>query len=534
MRAVALLCAALAGCTGSISELTPLRPGDGEAHQGATRPRVCAEGERDVAGPRLLRRLSREELDASLRDVFGLDPSWGGPTVPPDPASPDGYTNHADLLRVNEPYATQLAETAEGVGALVADREGCADRACVERFIDVVGRRAYRRPLTEPERARYLALADQASGPHAAVRWAATAMAQSPHFLYRSELGAPGDGVATLDGWELATALAYTLTGAPPGDALLDRAESLTDPEVRRAVARELAFDADGAPRPAFAAQVVRFARGWLGLAALDNLGKRPDVYPDWSVAVRAAMADEVERFLRRVLLEERGSVRDLLTSRRTELDPVLAGYYGWGGEGVVERPDGWGAGVLSLGGVLAIGATNVATSPTQRGHFVRARVLCEEIDPPPPGVGNVPEPTAFETTRERYERIHASDAFCQGCHRMMDPIGFGLEHLDAAGRYRADEAGFSIDDTGAIHDRDPSVAPREFEGPEALASLLADDPNSARCVGSFAASHALGLSRADAECLSSSALDALVAERPLVDLWIELATTPHFDRRAL
>jgi len=520
-------------CTGCDYTIDPLRPGP-VLEEGTTRPRVC-NGGRDIAGPRLLRRLSREELEASVRVVFELDrASWGGPTVPPDPASPDGFTNHADLLRVNEGYATQLRESAERVGEIVAERDGCDGPGCFEVFLDTVGRRAYRRALTAEERARFLALAEAAGDNVEAIRWASAAMIQSPHFLYRSELGAASDGVARLDEHELATAMAFSLTGASPDDALLDRAHELTSVDGRRALALELAFDETGAPRPAFEEQVLRFARGWLGLAALDNLGKSGERFPQWSSDVRASMRGEVDRFLRRVLFEERGNVQRLLTSRETELDATLVSYYGWGAEGVAERPDGWGAGVLALGGTLAIGATNVASSPTQRGHFVRTRVLCEHIDPPPPDIGSIPEPTEAETTRERYESIHAGDPFCQGCHRMMDPIGFGFEHFDAAGRYRALENGFEIDASGAIHDRDPAVAPRTFDGAAGLAALLADDPATARCVGSFATSHAYGLSRHDAECLASSALDELAGDAPLIDLYVELVTTRHFAERAL
>ncbi|MBX3270539.1 MAG: DUF1588 domain-containing protein [Sandaracinaceae bacterium] len=532
MRGASIVLALLlAGCVGRLEDLTPRRPAP-RVPDGETRPRVCAPGARDVAGPRLLRRLTREELEASVRAVFDLDrDAWRGPRLAPDPASGDGYTNHADRLRVNEAYALQLREVGEEVGAIVAARAGCAETSCAEAFVARVGRRAYRRPLTDAERARYRELVAVAGD--AAIEAVVAAMIQSPHFLYRSELGAPDGREARLDGYELATALAYTFTGAPPDDALLERAPSLTDRDTRARVARELALDDAGRPRPAFAAEVLRFARGWLGLASLDNLGKRPDRFPAWTPEVREALGREVDAFLTRVLLEERGTVAELLSSRTTTLDPVLAAYYGWGAPGLAERPEGWGAGVLALGGVLAVRATNAATSPTQRGHFVRTHVLCDPIEPPPPDLPPIPEPTDARTTRERYERLHAEDEFCQGCHRLMDPIGFGFERLDADGRLRALDNGFSIDDSGAIESLDEGGPARPFVGADELAALLAADPAAARCVGSFGATYAYGLSRADAECLASGALDA-VEERPLVELFLELALTRHFERRAL
>ena len=46
-------------------------------------------------------------------------------------------------------------------------------------------------------------------------------MLQSPHFLYRTELGAEG---APLDGYEVASKLSFWLLGTTPSDALLDAA----------------------------------------------------------------------------------------------------------------------------------------------------------------------------------------------------------------------------------------------------------------------------------------------------------------------
>ena len=42
--------------------------------------------------------------------------------------------------------------------------------------------------------------------------------------------------------------------------------------------------------------------------------------------------------------------------------------------------------GLLSHGSVLSQGAKFADSSPTQRGIFVRNRLLCQEIPPPPPG----------------------------------------------------------------------------------------------------------------------------------------------------
>ena len=64
--------------------------------------------------------------------------------------------------------------------------------------------------------------------------------------------------------------------------------------------------------------------------------------------------------------------------------------------------------------------------------------------DPPPPAPPNVPQLSRLAdkpiTTRERL-RAHQEEAQCASCHRKIDPIGFGLENFDAAGKWRTTEA---------------------------------------------------------------------------------------------
>jgi hypothetical protein len=78
-------------------------------------------------------------------------------------------------------------------------------------------------------------------------------------------------------------------------------------------------------------------------------------------------------------------------------------------------------------------------TSPTERGLFVREHFLCQIVPPPPAGV-NTTLPAVMEdkpmSNRDRLA-IHLSNPSCAACHRLVDPIGFGLEQFDAIGRFR-------------------------------------------------------------------------------------------------
>lgn len=155
-------------------------------------------------------------------------------------------------------------------------------------------------------------------------------------------------------------------------------------------------------------------------------------------------------------------------------------------------------SGLLGQASFLTSNAGPVETSPTARGIFIREQLLCQHIPNPPPGVNTqVPEPTA-ERPLARRQRMqsHVENPTCASCHRLMDPIGFGLENYDAVGRWRDKEAiefevpgprgkpsnktiELPIDGTGEI----AGLANSAFSEPKAIGRLLADSRACQECV---------------------------------------------------
>ncbi len=110
-------------------------------------------------------------------------------------------------------------------------------------------------------------------------------------------------------------------------------------------------------------------------------------------------------------------------------------------------------AGILTTPGYLALHAYPGKTSPALRGLFVRKRLLCQDIPPPPAGVDTtLPELPEGElvTTRELVA-LHQESETCAACHRLMDPIGLGLEEFDAIGAHRTTENMLDIDPSGEL-----------------------------------------------------------------------------------
>jgi len=101
---------------------------------------------------------------------------------------------------------------------------------------------------------------------------------------------------------------------------------------------------------------------------------------------------------------------------------------------------------------VLASTAHSDQTSPIRRGLLIRRNFLCEDLPPPPPFAGGVPEVDSTATTRDRFA-AHTANPVCAGCHRYIDDLGFGLERFDAVGRWREQEHGAPIDPSGNLND---------------------------------------------------------------------------------
>ena len=87
---------------------------------------------------------------------------------------------------------------------------------------------------------------------------------------------------------------------------------------------------------------------------------------------------------------------------------------------------------------------------------------------------------------REQLEQ-HRNDPTCAACHSMMDPIGLGLEHYDAIGRYRDVDAGQIIDATGVL------PTGEAFDGGLEMVELLAGSEDFISCAASKTLTYALG-----------------------------------------
>lgn len=477
-RCIGVLAAAhvLIACTGNLG--SPAGAGGDGVVGGNTRD-VTFACKSDTPAAGAMHRLSRTQYENTVHDLLEaelpghMQDTWTAvslafASLPADTiaktapfATMDQAVSqqHVDTyFAISQAVAQALTADDARISALLACASGEDDAACVERFVRRFGKRAFRHTLREDEY-QYLASVYATSGIDAdGLRDIIVVALNAPQFLYRVELGnaeaGQHDDVITLSSAELATRLAYHFWQSMPDDALLELAESGgLDSEQGYAQAVE---DIMADPRTEQSLRV--FVREWLhldDLRPLDSLVGDPvfDAFAGEdspSPQLREDMiAEVVDSFIFHMKRDD--SYADFFSSPYSfAKSDELAGLYHsekWDGEaGEPPRfPVGERAGLLTRAALLATGSAK--TRPIIKGVFVRERILCDSVPPPPANATTIPaELTTKMSTREVVEALtEQPKSTCATCHtQLINPLGFATENYDALGRVRSAEVLFS------------------------------------------------------------------------------------------
>ena len=274
-----------------------------------------------------------------------------------------------------------------------------------------------------------------------AIREPLAVIMASPGFLYLIEPGPEsGSGMARreLNDEELAVRLSYFLWSTSPDEQLLSSARrgDLRQPAKLLWHANRM-LDDDRADE-----FISRFAHQWLGMERLDFFQFDVKQYPEFDESVKHAARKEVYQTIRLILNEDR-PLADLLNPNYLVVNDLMADYYGIedvkGSEfRKVAIPDGLNrGGLLAMAAILAMGSDGTRSSPVERGAWVMRKLL---NDPPPPAPANVPQLSRLSgklLSPREIQQAHMEELQCAQCHRKIDPIGFGMQNFDAAGKWR-------------------------------------------------------------------------------------------------
>jgi Protein of unknown function (DUF1592)/Protein of unknown function (DUF1588)/Protein of unknown function (DUF1587)/Protein of unknown function (DUF1585)/Protein of unknown function (DUF1595)/Planctomycete cytochrome C len=373
---------------------------------------------------------------------------------------------------------------------------------CARQILTPLARRAYRRPPTAEEIATLLSFFEKGraeNGFDDGIELALRLVLSSPQFLVRGErepaTARAGQAYAISD-LELASRLSFFLWSSIPDDDLIALAAKgrLSQPAVLEQQVKRMLAD------PRSEALVSNFAQQLLYLRNLPATVPDGLFYPNWDDELRQSLKRESELFFDSIIREDRDIV-DLLTADYTFVNERLARHYGipniYGSRfrRVTLPPElDYRRGLLGKGSFLAVTFTqNFRSSPVKRGAWVLENILGT---PPPEPPANVPalEETKGDgrplTLREQMT-LHRTQQPCAGCHKIMDPIGFALENLDADASWRTKQGG---DGGMAIDAKVKLFDGQEVDGPSELrAALLRYSPQFVRMFIEKMMTYALG-----------------------------------------
>ena len=463
-----------------------------------------ARADAPAAGPVAMRRLTQEQYRQIITDIFGSTVSLGV-RFEPDVRDAGLLAVGAGQVSVTAAGLEQYDTMARSIARQVVDEKHrdllipCKpasatqpDDACAKLFIGKVGKLLFRRPLTDHELTAEVAAANAAAVKvkdfYNGLGLSLAGLLEAPQFLFRQEVvEADPDhaGSFRLNAYSKATRLSFFLWNSAPDPELLaaaDKGELNTDSGLKKQVDRMLAS-------PRVETGVRAFFSDMLAFDGFNTLAKDTTLYPKFTSNV---LSDAQEQTLRTIidhLLVQKADYRDLFTTHKTFLTPLLASIYRVQAsfpEGVLapwvpyEFPkDTPQAGILTEASFVGLHSQPGRSSATVRGKALREVLLCQKV-PDPPGnvnfnlVQDVNNPN-LKTARQRL-KAHATEATCSGCHKIMDPVGLALENFDTIGGYRAMENGTPIDASGELDGM-------KFADVEGLGKAVHDDPATGNCI---------------------------------------------------
>jgi len=420
-----------------------------------------------VSTPRVAR-LSRQQWSNTVRDLLQLadisdiDSSVSGDAL-------IGFDDQADALYVTEQLRSQLFDASEkladkvtgdatALAKLVPANAPTDAAGKAKAFITAFGQKAFRRPLTDAEVTTHVALFNQ--GPtlypsvdafKAGASLVIQAMLQSPHFLYRLELGSAAKGATkvALSDYEVASKLAFALTNTMPDDTLLAAAAAgkLHDSASVMAQATRLADSTRGTVGlNNFNLQVYR-------LGTYDGIMRDATIFPDFTTATPAAMKAEVLQFLEWAFANGKG-IKDFYTTPTGFVNSALAPIYGVSGKfssgtdmlTKVDLNPSQRSGLLTQAGFLSSYITDNEPDIIHRGVFIATRLLCITLPPPDPKATSLVALEPNMTNRERVEKTTGKGTCGEACHAaLFNPLGYAFENYDAIGEYRTMDRGKTV-----------------------------------------------------------------------------------------
>ncbi len=479
-------------------------------------------------------RLTNEQWLRGVRDLLRL------PELPTEEAQffenigagATDFVNDQSRLQMTNTQWAQYQRAAEALAARVSASDDAMRTVYqgtdADAFIRDFGLRAFRRPLTEQEVTTYRGVFDTGatlSGDQSEFTKGAglviETMLQSPHFLYRTELGEPGTQIS---GYEAAAKLSLFILRTIPSDDLLAKAGRGELDSIDNVVneARTMLDSEDAAETfQAFHAELFELSR-------FEGISKSDPVFTE---QVGAELVEASAAFFDRIYRDDHG-VREILTTRTGYVGPATAQFYGISPAPSslqeMELPEER-VGFFTQLPYLMYFARDLQSYAVLRGVHINTEVLCVEL--PLLGMPAPPLPDIEYTTSREY--MEKGTMPCGGqCHgTYINTLGFSMENFDGLGRVRELDNGVPVDTASEY----PFVGGlQSFQDAADLMQVISSNEMAHECYSRYIASYGLGrtLGEEDHALVSSMATESLNQDASTKDLIISLIMSPAFNTR--
>ena len=482
-------------------------------------------------GPTPLRRISILEYNNAARDLFGDTTNPAAVSgFPSDEKVGSFITNTKTPVTPtnNEGYMT----AAEGIASRFLARCSSGTACGIDDLI-ALARRAFHGTLDADAETALRGIFDRASAidANAGIEAVVRSILLSPRFLYMIEFGSASGNIAQLTQSEIAGRLAAFLWRTVPDQSLLAMADAgqLASPEQITAQARAMLADPRGL------AMLDSFALEWLDIADITRVSR--DMRPEFTPALRDAMAREAQLMMENAVANRSTRFQDLLTSSQGYANSDLGAFYGvTGGSSPtdfasVQMPANR-RGIFMQAAFLTDKAHPQKPSLVLRGKAVREQLLCDRIPAPPPGVER--NLTAGEgQTNQDVLSAHLVNPDCVACHKWLDPVGRAFDNFDQIGKYRDNENGLPLTVSGEIVAGPSAPDMGTFTDGIDMMQQLSNNEYVQQCFAIQTARYALGRDEQDGDACSIKSLwDGFAQSFSIQDLLVAVTGTTAFSHR--
>jgi len=223
--------------------------------------------------------------------------------------------------------------------------------------------------------------------------------------------------------------------------------------------------------------KIDEFFRHWLEMERATEMSKDGKTFPDFTDTVLADLRTSLEMFVDDIVWSQKSDYRQLLLADYLYLNGRLAKLYG------ADLPEDSDfqkvsfnpklrTGVITHPYLLSVFAYHKSSSPIHRGVFLTRNIVGRALKPPPMAIQFMDD--RFDpslTMREKVAEL-TRPAACQGCHSVINPLGFSLEHYDAVGRFRTTDNQKPVNATSEYTTQDGKTV--RLNGPRDVAEYAA------------------------------------------------------------